>query len=455
VGWPLGTLCGLQRPRGGSTWLLLLLLPMAVPPYIWALAVQALRAFVPYAHQPWFDGFRGVLWALVPLTLPLPLLAAWVGARCLPASQIESLWLAGGRRAVLTAGLRTTCGAAGAAALLAGAAVISDAGCDQIMGCHGFSSEVLIAFSARSDFAQASAKALAGMMILGPVAFLGAWLSRRQGDWADLGRAGTRLSPGVRLVPVGWLMAGLGILSLILLVVPLVGLALPLMRDEGTGLALGRAARLWIDRAWPSLQRPLSAVAVALPGGLALAIAARCYRGAHPLLAPAVLLLALPPAFSALGWVRLVGWFPQLLAPAQAGGWLVGIDAGLRTIPVAAVVLGLGLRRLSVSAWEAAHLAGMPAWRWWCTVVLPQLGAAAAAAAAVAGVLTAADVPAELMLQPPGGGSFASHLYAVMDNSSAVTVAALAVVHLATIWILPAGVILALRIASWKRTNHP
>ena len=33
-----------------------------------------MRSLLPYAHQPWLDGFWGALFALAPLALPLPML---------------------------------------------------------------------------------------------------------------------------------------------------------------------------------------------------------------------------------------------------------------------------------------------------------------------------------------------------------------------------------------------
>lgn len=125
VGWPLGTVLGLQRPRWEGV-ALLLLLPLAAPPYLRALSLQALGRRLPYAYQPWLDGYSGVLLALMPLAIPIPLLSAGLKARRMAASAIESVWLAVGSRGVLVAGLRSTWGIASAGAMFAATLAFSD-----------------------------------------------------------------------------------------------------------------------------------------------------------------------------------------------------------------------------------------------------------------------------------------------------------------------------------------
>lgn len=429
LGWPIGTLCALQHPRGAAMLTSILVLPMTAPPFLWAIGVQNLRPLIPYANQVWLDGFPGVLFALAPLAVPLPLLTAWAAAHRLPASSQEAAWISGGRGTLLWITLRYTARSAAAGALLAGALVFADAGCDQIMGCHGFSSEVLIAFTAKNDFSLASAKALAGSLILLPAAIGIAWLTIGVPIDAPLGKAAIRGANRHCIVPDAALLVLLAMLVVVLALLPLYGLARPLLFSDPTSPYWENGWMLLCERLIPTLQRPFGAALTAVMSGTVI-----CGLNRRVLLPFAMLTLALPSVFGSLGMVQLTSQYPWLLRPVQELGWLVGLSTGLRLAPLAALLISHARQRLPVSAIDAGRLAAVPPGRWWLHVMGPALAPGLLLAAAMASLISLGDMQAELLLQPAGGGSFGAHLFAVMDNSSDKTVAVLALLHLCGVW---------------------
>ena len=444
VGWPLGTFWGIRQPRFRPG-MLLWALPLSVPSYFWALSVQSLRGWLPYAYQPWMDGFRGMLLAMLPLAVPLPWLAAWLKARRLGASALESTWIAGGPGAVRRAALRSTRATSAAGALLVASLVFADSGCDQLMGCHGFSSEVMVAITARLNPALASAKAAWGIVVVLPLAAGVAWVLSRELRPTELPRTlrgasigGAGFTPGA-LIPmtVGMLIVGIA--------VPLVGLVWPLLQIATPMTCVVDAVRVGWERAWPSLQRPIAGVGVALGLGTLLAMTAGVRRSESTLLGLAGLSLAVPSVIPALGWIGWIGGSPGLLDPLRQEGWLVGIATGSRLAPLTGVLLVLGWREISDSSRDAARLARVPVRVFARRIFLPALLPWILGAASWVSVLSLADTQAESLLQPPGGGSFTAHIVAVMDNASAAAVAALAGLHLVAV-----GLVSALAWGAWR-----
>lgn len=444
VGWPMGTFWGLRQPRLRPG-MLLWALPLSVPSYFWALSVQSLRGWLPFAYQPWMDGFRGMLLAMLPLAISLPCLAAWLKARRLGASAIESTWIAGGAGAVRRAALRSTRATSAAGALLVAALVFADSGCDQLMGCHGFSSEVMVAITARLDPALASAKAAWGIAVLLPLATGAAWVLSRELRPTELPRTLRRASiGGVDLAPralmpmtVGMFIVGIG--------VPLVGWVWPLLQVAAPMSWVVDAVHVGWERAWPSLQRPIAGVGVALGLGAFLAMTAWVRRGESTLLVLAGLSLAVPSVIPALGWIGWIGPLPGMLDPLRQEGWLVGIATGTRWAPLTGVLLVLGWREISESSRDAARLARVPVRVFARHILFPALLPWILGAAAWVSVLSLADTQAESLLQPPGGGSFTAHIVAVMDNASAASVAALTGLHLTAV-----GLASALAWSAWR-----
>src|SRR5439155_5021606 len=96
-----------------------------------------------------------------------------------------------------------------------------------------------------------------------------------------------------------------------------------------------------------------------------------------------------------------------------------------RLTPLVAVALFCAWVRLPTAGHEAASIHGVRPLRYFITVIFPSIAPTLWSSLIVAGLLALADVGSTMLLQPPGGASYPSHLFAVMDNSSEMLVASL------------------------------
>jgi ABC-type Fe3+ transport system permease subunit len=123
--------------------------------------------------------------------------------------------------------------------------------------------------------------------------------------------------------------------------------------------------------------------------------------------------------------------------------------------PVVAVFWTESFRTVPVSAWEAAHLAGVGPVRFFRWVLIPAVRWRWLQSMAVVSLLVFGDLSAEMLLHAPGEGAFIGHLFSIMDNSSRVTLAGLAAVHLAFVYAAVAFGLLAFAVtlgwlAKWR-----
>ncbi|HET7795319.1 MAG TPA: sugar ABC transporter permease [Rhizobacter sp.] len=156
----------------------------------------------------------------------------------------------------------------------------------------------------------------------------------------------------------------------------------------------------------------------------------------------------LNPEFGFQATVRGLGF------PAFTFDWIVNQDMVIYTVVAAAVwqasglvmaVLLAGLRGIDESLWNAARLDGVPRWRYYLSVVLPQLGPAFGTATVLlaVGVVKVYDVVVAMTLGGPGNASEVPAKF-IMDNlfnranvglaSAASTVMLLTVIALLLPW---------------------
>jgi ABC-type Fe3+ transport system permease subunit len=431
LGWPCGALAGLQSARLPRAWGALLPLPLALPPFVWAIGLSYLRPLLPYARQAWLDGFSGAVLALTTQVLPITLLLTYVAVRQLSASAVDAALLHGGRSLVLRMALRHALPTAVAAALLGGLLVFGDSGCDQIMGYHGFSSEILIAFSARNDMALAAVKATIAVLMLLPIGILVAVLLARHLNIADFARPASRRVTTVRIVPASvWRLLALG-LPCVFVLPPLYGLLRPLLGGAGAGRHFGEAVAILSESGATSLRYGATAAVVALLLGAVLARPfANQRRGSAWLLVFAVIALTIPSPLHSLGVVSLGSVAPPAWDWLLRSEWTVGWTLGLRLAALTAVALFASWARVPRAAHEAALLHAVPRLRYTFAVVVPNIAPILWSVLIVTALLALSDVGSTMLLQPPGGASFPSHLFAVMDNSSEARVASLTLVYL-------------------------
>ncbi|MCX6874650.1 MAG: hypothetical protein NTW21_12720 [Verrucomicrobia bacterium] len=427
LGWPYGVVSGLFRYPFKRLCLALLLLPLVMPPFLWAIGLQGLKPFVSFARQSWLDGFSGCVLSYSTQVFPLVALAAMAQASLITASEREAALVGGGIRHLLRQCLRATWPSAAAAAVVGGVLTLSDPGCGQITGSHGVASVILTALSARNDFAVASLKALsAGLLVLPAVAFAAIVLARKLHGPAvrvDFGRTAD-IQPGSRWAAC-W--TGLGMLTAagMFLLPAFAGLVRPLA-GLGRGHFLRQAGQVMLESAAPTAWYGVGAALTAVLLGLVIAAGVGHSRLRFRLVfALGLGFLALPSALHALGVVSATAAMPAPVAALLRSEIAVGAAIGWRFVPLAAILLALAWRRLSRSMLDARRVHAVPAGRFLLVVALPVLWRPVIGVFVLVALLALADVSTTMLLQPPGASSYGTRLFAVMDNSPEKLVAAL------------------------------
>jgi ABC-type Fe3+ transport system permease subunit len=215
-------------------------------------------------------------------------------------------------------------------------------------------------------------------------------------------------------------------LLVLLLGLPLMGLLLPLARDFPLGRAVSEAARTFGH----TLFYDVVAAMLAITLGFALALAAgRTHRLRVALVAALLLLFALPPALSALGWVHLATQSPAALDPLMRDRPLLAVHLGLRLLPVATVfaLRAVGTASPSWAAAAAIHGVSVPVYL--RRVLLPWALPALSVAGVLVALLAMADITSALLLHPPGKGTVPLAIFSVMANAPESFVAALCLVY--------------------------
>lgn len=448
IGCPYGVLCGLVKFPGRQLAMILLTVPLLVPAFPWAVGVNSLRPLVSYRMQSWFDGLPGCVFAACAFAIPLVVFAAKLATENLSRNQIDTARLAGGFRCLWLAVVRYALPVSLGAAMLGGILASADLGIGQIMGYHGIASEVLIAYSARYDSQEAAAKALLMMAVWCPFVLVVAW---KIGGWFNAEFLGRDIQRMNAMRPRGlWAAISLALLLLpVLLVGPaLLGLFRPLL--NGPALDALRSGFSTLRESAPatlvySLTGGLTAV---LGGGLAAVCAGREVRWRQLAIAVGLLWISLPAGLPALGVALMATKCPPSLDWLTRGGWMVGVAMGMRLMPVALLVCLRAWTAMSRSWQEAAGLHGVPFTRYFLQVMLPILMPTLLVAGLLVALMASADVTTTLLLQPPGGATFATRIFAVMDNAAERLVAALCLVYLAGGLVAVTGVYL---LGTWSR----
>lgn len=428
AGWPCGVLAGMVRFPARRCLLAALLLPLLVPPFLWALAWSMLASAIGWSRGSLLDGWSGTVLAFQGMAFPLVFFAALAATRGIPAGQSHAARLAGGTGRQFRLALRQSRGAALLAALLAGGMSLADPGPGQILGYEGAASQILISFSAQYDFPLAARQclAVAGIALLA-VLRAATWLA------PDLARG--LLARDVKAaVPLAHpalgrtAAAALLVAAFVLVILPAAGLLRPALGEFRAERVIGEMART----AGNTLVYAGVAALVAVGLGALVAVCAGRRRAlVAALLAGMMLVLALPPALGALGLLHLGSNSPAEFDPLLRSRFTAGLWLGLRLFPVAALFF---LRRAGEAApsWASAaaiHGMGMPAYL--RRVLLPWLAPAAGIGGAAVALFAVADIHSLLLLHPPGQASLPLSIFTVMANAPESFVASLCLAYLA------------------------
>lgn len=429
LGLPLGVLTARYEFPGRNLFFALATLPLLVPSFLWAIGWASMAAHLGPDATDGLSGFPGCLLVFSTQGIPLVLLVSYAAMLALSGSQIDAARLAGGEGVVVRAGAHYVATPALLTAGLSGVLTLSDPGPGQIFGLLTTASEILTSFASHYDFALAGRQCVVlttlVLAIVLPLAFFMA-PSLASEVLAKQSRAMQRVRhQQITTVTV----TALGVLSFVGIVMPLLGLVLPLTRGAV------------VQRAWEELSRTagntvvyaVGAGGIATTLGLLLAACAgRSDRLRAVCLGMALALFSLPPALTALGLVQLATAAPAWADPLVRSRFTVCAALGVRFFPVAAV-LGLRAWGSTSSAWSlAASMHGVSVGTYLQRVLLPVLLPTAGVAVCLVGLLATADISTMLLLHPPGKSSLPLAIFTVMANAPEPLVASLCLVYVAT-----------------------
>ena len=436
AGWGIGTLMGCATPLVRRLFSAFYLMLMLMPPFLWAVGVQGLKAWLPFRHQTWVDGFSGHVLASSAFAIPVVSLVTSAMMAEAGRTATEATFLMAGRWEVIRTALRWTWSTALGTAILACLMVTADVGTAQMMGYQGVASDIHSALATSSGFEKAAARAWWCALMWTPAACAGAFLVARaavrnvavsafasrtgrmeaSGAWSRL----NLLILGLGLVPST--LACAGWFKLLLASAPL-----PALRD---------AWLVW-NETLPYTWAVISRVAILI---LSIGLPLGWLIGRHRLAVTTLLMVALvptalPSSIHALGWLQLRPY----TSAGSLGDWEMPLALTMRWLPLVTWLAAVARSRLAEPLMDSmALLPGAPLIR--SVRVFAPLGLAAAAGPAViAACASLGDVSANGLLQRPGHATYTMRLFAVMDNAPEKQVAAMSLLYLA----IPALVIIA------------
>ena len=428
IGLPAGVASALYDFPARSALLVLTMLPGLVPSLLWAIGWASLTARIGPTATDLISGFSGCALVFLAGAVPLVLIAAYVTTISLSSSQIEAARLAGGERTVL----RYACGAAvvpaALAAVLSAVLTLADPAPGQILGLRTAASEVLTSFSAVYDFnlagRQCAVLAVLALLLVAPLVGLAAPRLSNQIMARQL-RNLRRLTLGHSVI---WITGGFAVLVAGAILMPVLGLVLPLLH----GADIFQASNVVIRTGANTLLYAGGAGIVATALGLLLAVfVGRSVRLQFISLGVCLALFALPPAAASLGILSVAAGSPAWADPLLRSRATVCVILGLRFLPVAAALALRAWQSMPVSWVQAAELHGVSVGQYIRSVAIPYLLPTAAAAMTLIALLATADVGTVLLLHPPGEASFPLAIFTVMANAPETLVASLCLVYLA------------------------
>ncbi len=439
IGIPTGILGALYDFPLRRLTLALLLLPLLVPSFLWAIGLSMLRRAAGLPPDTILSGFGGTVITFTALAVPLVVFISLAAARAISASQTDAARLAGGESHLFRSVAKSVLPIGVSIAALAGVLTLSDPGAGQILGFPGAASEVLTSFAAQYDLAHATGQCL---FLAGVVLLLALPLAMFVAPKLAAGLLARDVTPTKprRTSRLDWLAP---ILLCVLLaattVLPLAGFIQPLLRETPWRRALADVYRTLGN----TFAYALIAAVIATGGGFVLAIAAgRDNKLRAALLAALVIIFAMPPTLGALGFIYAANASPAELDPLLRSRFTVGLELALRSLPIAAI---FGMRAIGTASpsWaEAAAIHGVPLTSYFGKVLCRWLLPAALVSALLTALLVTADISTVLLLHPPGEASLPLAIFTVMANAPEPLVGALCLFYVGG-----AGTILILGLA--------
>ena len=427
VGLPLGVLAALYEFPARKILLALATLPLLVPSFLWAIGWSSLAARLGPVATNAISGFSGCMLVFSSGAIPLALLTSYAACTTLSGSQLDAARLAGADRCVLKYALRHAIAPTLLAACLGGILTLSDPGPGQILGLSTAAAELLTTFSAQYDFTLAARQCLVLTVIVlalaTPLACFAAPCIARE-ILARQSAAKERIrNPKTAILTCG----AFALFILLGVVGPVVGLVTPIARGSDISSALSELLRTSTNTL---LYAGGAGVAAAIFGLLLAIVVGRSNRLRTVCLGVCLALFSLPPAFLAIGIVRLAAEAPSWADPVLRSRLTVCLTLALRFFPVAAVLALRSWGSTSPSWALVGGLHGLSLSTYLRRVAFPLALPAAGIGMLVVALLATSDIGTVLLLHPPGQDSFPLAIFTVMANARESFVASLCLVYI-------------------------
>ena len=434
LGAPLGLLFARARLPAKRLLRIALIVPLAVPPYImalaWALLTGPVGLFARAAGRDflsdWTYSLTGAVVILGSTFYPLSMLATEAAARRVDARLEESALLAASPRRVLW---RITLPLIGptvaAAALVVFVLALSEFGVPALLRVRVFTTEAFTAFAAFYDFG-------AGVALCAPLLMVALIVSL-----AIKFIIGERLlvtSRSLRLgLPLSFSRPLRTAILISIAVVILASTFLPLaaLLFETTGIdriasAASTSGNAIANSLWLAFAGATLTVALAVVLGYGRA---RARSRVRTIFDPAfILLFAVPSTVVGIGIIGL--WNREgAMGQVYSSQWIIVVAYVARFAPVAALMLAASIRQISTSSEHAAEVAGAGWTRTFASIVLPQLRIGLAATWVMSFIFCFGELGATILVAPPGESTLPVRVYTLIANTPSSEVASLALLQ--------------------------
>jgi iron(III) transport system permease protein len=299
---------------------------------------------------------------------------------------------------------------------------LSDYAVANLLRQRVFTTEVFTAFAALYDSSRATALAIP---LLAVALVVGYAIVSRGTSILDISRASSRTGigfAGIRAIALAAVVSLLGI-----------GVVLPIgtLTNEARSLGVIREA---VDRSGSAIGESLvlAGIAATVSMGVSLILGYRRARSKRPIAhwadAALIALFAAPGTIIGVGLIEL--WNRPGVSGIVYGSSAIIVCAYLaRFMPVAILIVGAGVRRVSRSGEEAASLSGAGWLRTMRHIVIPQIAGSLLVAWVMVFVLAFGEVNASVLVAPAGHAPYPVQVLTLIANARPEHVAALALVQ--------------------------
>ena len=419
LGLAAGVMHSLYRFRWASLLRFIFVLPVTVPPLMWAAGIRNMSLSL-------LKGHAGVVFITVMTTFPLVMLATISACSLLSAGQCDAARLAGGEARLFRLAAVFSLPAAVVAACLGGCLMLSCPGPALALGARTAVSEILVSFSAFYDSSLAAIQCVwlsAGVLVL---ALSAIFLSGRRP--AEILAAGTRKF-SLRYEPAmsGAAFAFSLCCALFLVVLPLSGLVLPAIAIPDLPILKETLSR--------TVSNSVIYAAGSATVATCLGTAAAFFMGKsqfHRNVGAGIMLVifSLPAALTGLGFLTLAADAPAWTDFLFRSPAAICLAQGIRLFPLPALLAARSFNSMPASWSWAAALHNISFACFMKKIAGPMLARSVITGFMITFLLAQADVGTVLLLHPPGAQNLPLAMFTIMANAPTAVVAQLAIVHM-------------------------